>query len=88
MILEFRPHRGKMRIPVPGQKLHESVDRLPNGMDESVNRLSNGTDDSGRDTEADEIPKIVERCVNCDRSTVSKDYSLYLVIVFNGPWLV
>ena len=25
MILEFRPHCGKMRIPVRGQKVHTSV---------------------------------------------------------------
>ena len=58
MILEFRLHRGKMRIPVPGQKVHVSVKRPPREID-SIYDLDN---------EVDEIPKSVHRhCVDCDK---------------------
>jgi hypothetical protein len=54
MILEFRPHRGKMRIPVPGQKVHVSVKDRPDGRDV--------------DSEVDEIPESVrQHCDNCDQ---------------------
>jgi hypothetical protein len=66
MISEFRPHRGKRRIPVPGQKVHDSVKHPPYGI--SV------------DSEVDKIPESVhQHCVYCDQG--EKSYSLSLVIV-------
>lgn len=54
MILEYRPHRGKRRIPVHGQKVHVSVKRPPYGIDDL-------------DNEVDEIPESVrQHCVYCD----------------------
>jgi hypothetical protein len=56
MILEFRPHRGKKRIQVPGQNVHVSVKRRPDGMDDVV-------DDEG----VEEPIPVRSDCADCDR---------------------
>lgn len=55
MILEFRLHCGKKRIPVPGQKVHKSVKHPPYGIEDV-------------DSEVDEILEPVrQHCVYCDQ---------------------
>jgi hypothetical protein len=69
MISEFRPHRGKKRIPVPGQKVHDSVKHPPYGI--SVDR------------EVDKIPESVhQHCVYCDQG--EKRLSIVSCDCFNG----
>ena len=72
MILEFRPHYGKMRIPVRGQKVHASVSvrYRPPGM--AVDREVN---------ETPETPESArEHCGYCDQRW-ERSYSLSFVIV-------
>ena len=70
MILESRPHFGKKRIPVRGQKVHASVsvEDRPNGLDE--------------DREVDKIPKSVyQHCVYCDQGE-KRDIHCLLSLLF------
>jgi hypothetical protein len=59
MILEFRPHCRKMRIPVPGQKVHISV---------PVRHRPQGIDGEDSEPKMDEILGSVRQdCVYCDK---------------------
>ena len=59
MILEFRPHRGKRRITVSGQKVHASVSVINRPLGMTV------------DTEVNENPEkpvsAREPCYYCDQ---------------------
>jgi hypothetical protein len=74
--LEFRPHFGKQRIPVPGQKVHSSVRHPPFGIDDFDNF----------DDEGDEIPELIRRpCANCDqvRGSCSLSLAIMLILIEN-----
>ena len=74
MILVNRPHRGKKRIPFPGQKLHVSVKQPPHGIDDL-------------DDEGEKKPESVrEPCVVCDKGEkrdVHRLSSLFLMEIFS-----